>query len=251
MKDTTALSYVNLYALLGSLVQLCELLPEASALAGEKRTAVGFDVKGGPSATLVFENGRCTLREGVEKCDIRLPFSSPEKFNGLIDGTTTPIPSRGFTRISFLLGPFQRMTDLLTEYLRPTEERLSDPEFFRISTTLMLHLIASAIAQLGNEDPVARASASYIPDGVAHLRIGEELAVAVVCKDHRLHAVHTDLPPATAVMQFSDIPLARALFDGKVNAVAAVGMGQVRISGMIPMIDNINRILDRVALYLA
>ena len=29
------------------------------------------------------------------------------------------------------------------------------------------------------------------------------------------------------------------------------GQGQVRIGGQISMIDNINRILDRVALYLA
>ena len=34
-------------------------------------------------------------------------------------------------------------------------------------------------------------------------------------------------------------------------AIAAVGLGQVRIGGMISQIDNINRILDRVALYLA
>ena len=47
------------------------------------------------------------------------------------------------------------------------------------------------------------------------------------------------------------LELARALFDGKVNAIAAVGLGQVRIGGMIAQIDNINRILDRVAIYLA
>jgi hypothetical protein len=52
-------------------------------------------------------------------------------------------------------------------------------------------------------------------------------------------------------MRFEDIGLARALFDGEVNAVAAVGEGKVRIGGMISQVDNVNRILDRVALYLA
>ena len=51
-------------------------------------------------------------------------------------------------------------------------------------------------------------------------------------------------------MQFADLATARALFDGKINAVAAVGEGKVRIGGMISQVDNINRILDRVALYL-
>ena len=43
---------------------------------------------------------------------------------------------------------------------------------------------------------------------------------------------------------------ARDLFDGRINAIAAVGMGQVRVCGMISQVDNVNRILDRVAIYL-
>ena len=52
-------------------------------------------------------------------------------------------------------------------------------------------------------------------------------------------------------MVFDSLTTARDLFDGRINAIAAVGMGQVRISGMISQVDNINRILDRVAIYLA
>ena len=40
------------------------------------------------------------------------------------------------------------------------------------------------------------------------------------------------------------------LFDGRLNAVTAVGTGDVAIHGMVPMLDNLNRILDRVAYYL-
>jgi len=40
--------------------------------------------------------------------------------------------------------------------------------------------------------------------------------------------------------------------EGKVDVfVACVGTGQVRLEGMISQLDNVNRILDRVALYLA
>ena len=52
-------------------------------------------------------------------------------------------------------------------------------------------------------------------------------------------------------MEFSSIKLARDLFDGKVNAIACVGTGDIVMKGMISMLDNLNRILDRVALYLA
>ena len=51
-------------------------------------------------------------------------------------------------------------------------------------------------------------------------------------------------------MEFCDLDLALQLFEGQVNSVACVGMGQVRIGGMISQVDNLNRILDRVAMYL-
>ena len=52
-------------------------------------------------------------------------------------------------------------------------------------------------------------------------------------------------------MTFDSFKTARDLFDGKINAIAAVGLGQVRIGGMVSQVDNVNRILDRVALYMA
>jgi hypothetical protein len=54
-----------------------------------------------------------------------------------------------------------------------------------------------------------------------------------------------------AKMEFDNIRLARDLFDGKVNSIAEVGRGTISIIGLISMVDNVNRILDRVALYLA
>ena len=52
-------------------------------------------------------------------------------------------------------------------------------------------------------------------------------------------------------MEFESIELARDLFDGNINAVACIGTGAIEMKGMISMIDNLNRLLDRVALYLA
>ena len=52
-------------------------------------------------------------------------------------------------------------------------------------------------------------------------------------------------------MEFQNIRLARDLFDGNVNAVACIGKGYIAMQGMISMLDNLNRLLDRVAVYLA
>ena len=251
MTDSRTLSYINLYSILGSIPLLCELDENASALVKGKKVSIGIAVKNGPSATLVFNDGRCELVEGCDKCDVKLPFSSPEKFNGMIDGTVTPIPSKGFTKIGFLTGAFIKLTDILSNYLRPEPSALEDDKFFEISTTLMFRLIASAIACIGNEDKVGKASASYITDGVVKLAIGDELCHYIVAENHKLTLDDNTDKPMSAYMRFNDIRLARDLFDGKQNAVACVGAGKIRIGGMISQVDNINRILDRVGLYLA
>ena len=54
-----------------------------------------------------------------------------------------------------------------------------------------------------------------------------------------------------AAMIFDSIETARALFDGNVNALTCIGTGKIEMHGLVSMLDNVNRILDRVALYLA
>ncbi len=248
--DARTLAYINLYGILGGLVALCNVVPEAKKILGKSTCSVGIDVKNGPAATLTFVGGRCILKDGVENCAIRLPFSTCEKFNGMIDGTVTPIPSRGMTKLPFLLGKFKKLTDLLEQYLRPTPEKLADETFLRQSTAVMFRVIASAVAQIGNNDRIGQASASYIVDGAVMLEIEGMAKAYLLAKDHRL--TFTEKQPKTVMsyMKFADVHVARDLFDGKINSVAAVGTGDVKIGGMVSQIDNVNRILSRVELYL-
>lgn len=252
MKDTTVLARCNLFAVLGAIPHLLKLDPEAAALVAGKNIKVGFAVHNGPHATLIFKDGEAEMVKGTDHCSIKLWFPTVEKFNALIDGTGTPIPVSGFHHIGFLLGAFTKLTDLLSAYLRPDPEKLSDPVFFEQSTTLMLYVIGRAIVQIGNHDKVGQFSASNIVDGKILLGVGDDLAVAIHCKDH--HLMFNQTPNRESIssqMVFTDLQTARDLFDGRINAIAAVGMGQVRISGMISQVDNVNRILDRVAIYLA
>jgi len=251
MRDPKTLAYINLFAVLGAIPSMMEIVPEAGEILGKSSCSIGIAVKGGPSATLIFAQGRCVMKEGCEDCVIKLPFGSPEKFNGMIEGTVTPIPAKGFMHLPFLLRKFTKLTDLLSRYLRPTEEDLADPEFKKRSTTLLFGVIGRAIVQIGNHDKVGRASASYIVDGAVKLAITGGPSAAIVAKNHRL--TYTKKVPAQVMsyMVFSDMDTARDLFDGKINSVAAVGLGGVRIGGMVSQVDNVNRILDRAALYLA
>jgi len=250
MTDALTLAYINLYGILGAIPAMLELSPEARKILGKSACSIGIAVKNGPAATLAFAGGKCILTDGVENCAVKLPFASPEKFNGLIDGTVTPVPSKGFTRLPFLVGKFVKLTDLLSRYLRPTEEDMKDPAFARISTTMLFGVISRAIVQIGNHDRIGQASASYITDGVIKLCVDGGPAFAIAAKNHTLSTLNKVPAQVTSVMTFADMDTARALFDGKINAVASIGTGDVRMAGMISQIDNVNRILDRVALYL-
>jgi len=249
--DQRTLAYINLFAVLGSLEFLCRLEPAARQLIAGKKVSIGFSVKDGPSGTLWIKDGSCRMLPGVKGCQVLLPFSSCEKFNGLIDGTVTPIPVKGFHKLGFLLKNFTKLTDMLNLYLRPEPEKLKDEAFFEKSTRLMLHLIVSAIAQIGNEDAIGRCSAGYIQDGSILLGVKGDLYCGIRAEGHRLFACHEQPEAYQAYMEFADLQLARQLFDGQVNAVACVGQGKIRIGGLISQVDNINRILDRVSLYLA
>ena len=251
MKDITTLAYVNMYGILGCLPDLCRFSPGAKSLTSGKPTALSFVVKDGPSMTLRFKDGTCKAEEGGGPCDIRLPFSSCEKFNGMIDGTVTPFPSKGFTRLGFLTKNFVGLTKVLETYLRAKPEDLTKNDFFEASTIIMFHLITRAVSQIGNNDKVGRFSASNIVDGTVVLSINGAAQAAIVIKDHHMTTSREVPERYSAIMEFADLRLARDVFDGKVSTLGCVGNGLISMRGNLGMVDNINRILDRVAVYLA
>ena len=81
--------------------------------------------------------------------------------------------------------------------------------------------------------------------------LGFSKVIHKALEDHHLVTIKQKPASFRSKMEFGSIQLARDLFDGKVNAVACIGEGTIEMHGLINMIDNLNRILDRVALYLA
>lgn len=250
--DSKTMAFVNLFAVLGTLENLCGLVPEArELLKGKEPVTVGFAVKDGPSATLAFHDGGCRIMEGCESCAIKLPFSSCEKFNGMIDGTVKPIPTKGFTKISFLTKTFVPLTELLARYLKPSKADLEGGTFREINTKLTLYAAAAAIAQVGNTDKSGRFSAGLMPDGDIVIEIRDVMGVTINVKDHHLTTIKKTSENPRAVLTFSDLEIARQLLNGEVSAMACICNGSVQMRGMLHMIDNMNRILYRVGQYLS
>ena len=253
MTDQRTLAYINMYAVLGTLENLCELDDKAKEILKglDKPVALAFDVKGGPAATLTFSQNGCRMEDGVGNCDIKIPVSSCEKFNKIIDGVVTPIPTKGLTKVNFLLKTFVALTDRLTEVLRPSEEALKDPDFFRLNTLCTFYTVSVAISQIGNQDAIGKFSASNIADGDIQIGITDTVYATIRAKNNHLVTIKQAPEKPRAIMEFNTLELANALFAGTVNSIDHVGNGNITIRGLISMVDNVNRILDRVALYLA
>lgn len=253
MTDQRTLAYINMYAVLGTLENLCELDDKAKEILSdlEKPVSLAFDVKDGPAATLTFSKNGCRMEDGIANCDIKIPVSSCEKFNKIIDGEVTPIPTKGLTKVNFLLKKFMPLTDRLSELMRPTEEALQDHDFFHLSTVLTFYTVSVAISQVGNQDEIGKFSASNTVDGDIMFSIKDTVSSTIRVKDNHLVTIKQAPEKPRAIMEFATVELANALFAGKVNSFDHIGNGNIVIKGMISMVDNANRMLDRVALYLA
>ena len=254
MKDTRAMAYVNMYGVLGALENLCAMDAKAKEiLAGLKKpVSMCLEVKDGPCCTFHFTREGCRMTEGDTDCTCKMRFASPEKFNNLIDHAKPGMPVKGVVQLlTFLTGPFTKLTDRLTELLRPSEENLRDRAFFEESTILTMYTVAGAISALANTDPIARISASYTADGDASLGIRDAVKLTIRVKDHHFTTIKQPCEKPRVIMEFASLDLAHGLFAGTASTLDEMCRGTIYLSGMISMADNLNRILDRVSLYLA
>ncbi|MBR4955773.1 MAG: hypothetical protein IKY46_07670 [Clostridia bacterium] len=253
MIETTAMAHVNMYGVLGTLENLCQLDNEAQAILAKLKKPVSlcFSVKNGPCCTFHFSREGCRMTEGDAGCTCKMSFASPEAFNNLIDHSKPGIPTKNPVQvISFLLGPFTQLTDRLNTILRPTEEAMKDRGFFEKSTTLTLYTIAGAISALANNDSISKISADYTVDGDISLGIKDTAYITLRVENKHFTTIKERCENPRAIMEFADLDLAAGLFAGKVSTINEMCKGTIRLRGMISMLDNVNRILDRVSVYL-
>lgn len=254
MKETTAMAYVNMYGVLGTLENLCSMDAKAkNVLAGLKSpVSLCLSVKNGPCCTFHFSKDGCRMTEGEEGCTCKMSFANCAAFNDLIDHAKPGIPTKNPVQVlAFLLGPFTKLTDRLTELLRPTDEAMKDRAFFEKSTVLTLYTISGAISALANNDSISGISADYTVDGDVSLGIKDTAYVTIRVKDKHFTTIKEKAENPRAIMEFASLDLAAGLFKGEVSTINEMCKGTIYLRGMISMLDNINRILDRVSVYLA
>lgn len=255
MVEEKAMAYVNMYGVLGSLENLCAIDKKAKAILSklDEPAALCFSVVNGPCCTFTFSKDGCVMTEGKEGCNMMMTFAAPKLFNALIDKSIPGVPTKAPTKtLKFLMGPFTELTNILNDVLRAPEDKLAaDRALFEENTVMTMYVIAGAVSALANYDSISRISAGNTVDGDVQMSIPGVASITIRVKDHKFQAIKHASENPRATMEFADIDLAHGLFAGTVSTINEMCKGRIVLAGMISMIDNINRILDRVSVYLA
>jgi len=244
---------LNLYAVLKNLEDLCEFDNEMKELISSWNISIQFIVRKGPSVFLSFSSGKCDVARGrMKNPSIVLFFLSPSHLNRMFDGNANPIPLKGFTKLGFLSKKFPKLTDRLSYYLRPTDELMRNNEYFEMNTRLTLNTAAFALPEIAAFDSTGIKISSKIPDGTVVMRILPGFhSVSITFSGGAASAQKGDVGNPMAVMEMKNLEVAGDFLNGRSDPFTAIASGDVSIMGLIPMLDNMSILLDRVQHYLA
>ena len=243
---------INLFGVLRSIPELLALDPESRDLVKGADVTVEFVVRGCCRCALEFSDGACGFIEGrAERADIRLFFTSSAHLNRMVEGKGNPIPLKGFFKIGFLTGPFTRLTDRLSHFLRPADGAAEDPEFFEISTRLTAFVAFHAVSEVANRDELGRDYSAQLPNGVLQVIVedgGPEIAIDVA--EGKLSTRVGVQPEYRCLMWFRDLQSLGEVLGGEADTYVIFASGRAGIRGYVPMADKLNSILGLLPGYL-
>ena len=252
MQDALVKAHLNLHAVLPNLEELVAFDPEMVQLVASWNITIAFAVRNGPSAHVSIHNGVCRVRPGpAERADVKLWFKSPQHLNAMFDGQANPIPIKGLTRLRFLSKEFPKLTERLEYYLRATDDVLADQRVFDFVTKCMLYTGIFGLAELAPLSPDVADLSAHTPDGTAEFKVlpdGPSVHLAHKNGSYRACKGPADAPNVR--MQFRDHRVCNDLLNGKVDAFAALGRGDVVITGFLPLADSLNAMLEYLEPYL-
>jgi len=242
---------INLYAILKNLEDLVALDKTSQELIRGKNISIQFVVKNGPAAWVKFQNDACTVGQGkMKNPSVKLWFTSPEHLNKMFDGNANPIPLKGFTKLGFLQKEFTQITEKLEYYLKPELVENPTEEYLKINTRFTLTVATFSLSEIAKYDKKAKLTASHIPDGKIEMTVlPDGPSVYVVVEKGNITAYKGKADKPDAIMAMKDDKTANDFLTGKSNPFKAIASGDVMIKGLLPMLDNLSLILDKVEHY--
>lgn len=253
MNREKILARLNLHAVLPLLEEVVAEDIEARELVRGWNAVIQFSVIGGPAAHLVFTNGRLEVKRGRYRWPtVAFTLTSSAALNKMFSGSGFAIPLvwKGFWH-PVMLSRFMKLTKRLDAYMKADyTEGSRDSDGFDLALKLFLYAAIFGIKELGENDPDVSQIVAALPDGMAEMRVLPDGPVAhISVRNGRFSPARGKATGASVYMEFRDGRVAMELFQGRLDAMAAIGRCDIVLRGLIPLVDGLSAIMDRLGTY--
>ena len=258
MNREKILARLNLHAVLPLLEEVVAEDIEARELVRGWNAVIQFSVLGGPAAHLVFTNGRLEVKRGRYRWPtVAFTLTSAAALNKMFSGSGFAIPLvwKGFWH-PVMLSRFMKLTKRLDAYMKADYGKgaagkgSNDADGFDLALKLFLYAAIFGIKEVGENDPDVSQVVAALPDGTAELRVLPDGPVAhISVRNGRFSPARGKAPGASVFMEFRDGRVAMELFQGRLDAMAAIGKCDIVLRGLIPLVDGLSAIMDRLGGY--
>lgn len=253
MDQTAILASLHLHAVLPNLAKVATYDPTAKDIVGKWRGKIQFSILAGPSIHFIFDQGKVTAIRGKTSLPkLWIIFFTSEQANKMFTGKGTALPAIWGLWHPLMLRGILKLSHILEEYLQPSPKALADPAVKRFIVNLTLDTITNGVEILSRMEPRAREYAMASPKGTVEFRIlpGGPVKRLTHLGDGQLALADGAVVRPNAIMEFKDIDTAWALFNDELDVMAAIGTGDIRLRGLIPLVDSIAAIMDILSHYL-
>ncbi len=252
-QDVLAALYLK--AVIPLLEDLAEIDDAVAGVVKDWNFNLQFQLPGGLHASsLLFQGGKVeALRAKAPGAAAVLTFSDAETLNAVFQGFSDKSPRPNLYGL-FHLRKLLKVDSILKRieyYLKPNESLLDDRAFFSHCVRLTLYAMAYGVKIVGEEDPEMIPLARGLPEGTLEIRVVDGPAVHLVVENGVFSPFKGRAEEPCAYLEFADLQTAWDMLQGRVDKFGAIGSRKIKIRGLIPLIENIDPLLDRLSLYLA
>ncbi|MFZ5805981.1 MAG: hypothetical protein ACOY3I_02060 [Verrucomicrobiota bacterium] len=248
MNRDCILSHLYLRAVLPAMEDLLRFSTEAREWTREWKCTIKMSVWGGARGALKFREGTAQSRINASS-DIHLVFFTPAQLNSAFENKKSlpPIPW-GNPFYWKKLCVFQKLTELLQSYLKPSASALRENAFLRAHAVMLLHVLMRAVAIVGELDPPD----VLIPTGLAVVEIADIESACWIRVQEGQFFFGLGVPSAEAdvTISFASPEIFLEAAGKQCDSHAALGLGQIKVSGLIPFADALGLVMDKVGEYL-
>lgn len=253
--NPAVLSRLYLSAVLPCLTDLSAQDPAARDILGDLDASIVLRIAGGPAVTLRLRAGHVIWENGSAPApSVILVFFNDRHLNAFFSGSTWAVPllAWGGWRVG-LLARFSKLAKRLEAVLDGDAAVLATPDGRRLHARLSLIAAGLALRPLANGDEAARKTLRSLPPGLAAFSIEGDQG-ATIWFDHGSadNAAGWGEPPRRPDVHvtFADMTIAYAVMRDEIDTPAAIGCGQIKVEGLVPLADGLGVVMERLRIYL-